>query len=180
MDREAHYLIPDNKKGIQVDLVHEEVYACIEDAEDLFVDAMKRLLIVNKWHQYAANVKVKLTDNHDKEVTRRAHSKDHVQFIIDNNAPVTFSIDAIEYDDYPDDNKESIAIRVSPIQDSGTAAIDPDFATNTLVIERDHAKLVASYHGRNNDEKKDTDEWQGLNENKIQEFITNIISFKDL
>jgi len=179
MDREEHYLIPENRKGIQVDLVYEAQYESVEDAEDLFVDAMKRLLIVNKWHQYAENVSVKLMDNHNKEVIRRAHSGDRLQVIIERNDPALFSIDAIEYDDYPDENKESIAIRVSPIDETGAGTIEPDFATSTLVIEREKEKLIASYHGRNNDidTKESPDEWQGLNEKKIQEFITNIISF---
>lgn len=92
-----------------------------------------------------------LTDNNGKHVHRPAHKGDYikVQSLINNEVVDWAYIEAIEYDDYPNVDVETIAIRLHP----GMNPLDKNddkTATHIYVIERHNKTLHITYHSRNN------------------------------
>ena len=140
-----HYLVPTHSDGVFKDLVHTISVADRDDADALFVAAKDRLWRVNGWGG-GGSVAFRLTDAHGNNVNRIAHKNDHIRITSGNTAESTdwVVVDAIEYDDYPDDDMETFAIRVHPAADS------PEHVpSGTFVIERCGCRLSAAYHGRN-------------------------------
>jgi hypothetical protein len=153
---------PKQVEGIKKDLEETTSFETIEDAEDMFVVAKKRLLHVNDWHSISESLKSRfqLTDHHGAPVSRSVHHGDLISIEIP--APATDTgegkdwvvVEALEYDDYPDENREVIAMRLRPVPDPRTkdesvAHFFSDKSTSTFVIERDQKKITARYHGRN-------------------------------
>ncbi len=135
-----HYLVPDQFQGFEKNIEHSMLLKTAEDAEDSFVSAKERLLDVNNWNRYTGPVSsFQLTDLQGKLLHRRAHKGDCIKTA---GLPMMHSIliEAIEYDDYPDESRETFAVRLQPGSNGATA---------TIVIERAHKKLAASYHCRN-------------------------------
>ncbi|MBA3828909.1 MAG: hypothetical protein H0X33_08230 [Taibaiella sp.] len=166
-----HYLVPAQEKGLQKDLHHTVKAEDIEDAEDLFIDAKERLLDVNNWQRSGTvlNASFILTDINGKDLHRAARKGDYIRIEIQTagtntiNGPDWLHIEAIEYDDYPDENTESFAVRVRPStnpqnNDDATAHFFNDIATSTFVIERIGSHVVSSYHGRNESSDTTADE----------------------
>ena len=157
--QENHYLVPVQLKGEEKNLEYTITATDIDDAEDLFVDAKEKLWNVNKWGHtgVVALVKFSLTDSKGHLLNRKARKGDHIR--IGNKSGDTvldehdwFTVDALEYDDYPDDNKETFALHLRPVNSPlipSDVALATDSATCTLVVERDHKLLKAIYHGRN-------------------------------
>lgn len=160
---ETHYLVAEQLEGLEKDITQSILTDTIEDAEDFFVDAKERLLDVNNWKRYggAGMPEFSLCDHHGNPIKRRAHKSDYIKVSpfgnVDFNerTPVWVVIEAIEYDDYPDLNSESFAIRLRqsmpPVYNSNRS-LDMhahQTATSTLVIERTGKKLAATYHSRN-------------------------------
>lgn len=159
---EQHYLVPQQYTGPAKDFEHQVLAESAEDAADWFVDAKDRMLDVNKWKDYATafSAAFRLTDAHGKEVNRRAHKGDHIKIDIPGPGPAAGGgydwvlVEAIEYDDYPDDDRETFAMRVHPVADPANSNGDvahffSEQASSTFVIERIGTQLRASYHGRN-------------------------------
>ena len=109
----------------------------IEDAEDLFIEAKDALFDINNWAQAAGlkGINFTLTDAHKKEVHRTAHTGDHISIEKDK---VTYwlHVDIVEYDDYPDENKESFMICIKPLGSQNDNII-------CLSIERINTRLFA-------------------------------------
>jgi len=162
MEDDTHKLVPEQKGGVQKNIRHDVVLDSIDDAEELFVIAKDRLLNVSQWQQTAASASAEfqLTDKYGNELGRPAHSNDLIRIKIP--APGTDTgdgydwvhIEAITYDDYPDQEYETFAMRVRPTTNpktSGdeTAHFFSDAATSTFVIERRARHVIALYHGRN-------------------------------
>ncbi len=161
--QEKHYLVPLQHAGSEKDLSHSIYAHHIEDAEDWFVDAKERMLDINNWRKFSgiADATFKLTDHHGHAVNRRARKGDHIRIDIPESGYdmdggfFWAAIEAIEYDDYPDIDMETFAVRVrscsSPLhrKDEGEPHND---ATGTFVIERVGKILTSMYHGRNEEE----------------------------
>ena len=152
---ENHYLIPEQLQGNEKNIAYSIYTDAVEDAEDWFVDAKERLMDINNWRKYGGSTGVdfKLTDSHGKVLNRKAHNADHIRITVVQQAAVFdwVVIEALEYDDYPDIDMETFAMRVRPgnhplIKQDDHGMND---ATSTIVIERKGKKLAASYHGRN-------------------------------
>ncbi len=136
---QSHYLVPDQSQGFEKNIEHSALLDTTDDAEDSFVGAKERLLDVNNWNSYiGGGISLQLTDIHDKVLHRKAHKGDRIK-IATVPALHLVLVEAIEYDDYPDEGRETFAVRLK--QDDG--------ATATIVIERTHKSLAASFHGRN-------------------------------
>jgi hypothetical protein len=161
-DSEKASVPPEQVEGIKKDLEESVSFDTQEDAEDMFVLAKKRLLHVNDWHIISESIKSRfqLVDDHGHPINRSAHQADLIAIGIP--APDTETgegkdwviVEAIEYDDYPDENRELIAMRVRPVpnphtKDDSVAHFFSDSSTSTFVIERDHRTLTARYYGRN-------------------------------
>jgi hypothetical protein len=168
MANDEHKLVPNHTGGIQKNLKHDLVLDSLDDAEELFVIAKDRLLNVNRWQQTASSVSAEfqLTDKYGQEMSRPAHSNDLIRIKI--AAPGSASgdgydwvlVEAIEYDDYPDEEYETFAMRVRPTPNPADnseeiAHFFTDAATSTFVIERRGRHVIAHYFGRN--EKANTE-----------------------
>ena len=160
---QMHYLIPEQLYGLEKNLEHHIAAESTEDAEDWFVESKDRLLDVRHWQKFSPvfGAVFHLRDSHGKEVSRHAHKGDHILIDITDAAGKAKEnydwvvIDAMEYDDFPDESRESFAIRLAPtVMPSATSGpVASDFfnrkSTSTLVIERTGKDLYAYYHGRN-------------------------------
>lgn len=153
---------PEQNEGIKKDLEEQVSFEEIEDAEEMFVIAKERLLLVNEWDKVSEfiNTKFQIVDSHGHAVHRHVHTGDYITIDIPGPGSVTgegkdwVKVEAIEYDDYPDENKEQFAMRVRPVpnptvSDDSVAHFFTDDATSTFIIERDHNMVITSYHGRN-------------------------------
>jgi hypothetical protein len=178
--QETHYLVPQNNEGTATDIVYSVLCDMVEEAEDLFVDAKDRLLDVGNWAKYAymGAVQFGLADSHQHVVNRHARRGDHI-LITDAKAAIGgldwFTIHALEYDDYPDTNLETFAIRLSP----STQLAAGDVAdTAIIVIERKGTALSATFHGRNNI-TAEQQSWQGLTEPQWAALMKGLIEYYD-
>lgn len=165
-----HYLVPEQQEGAEKNLQTHITGLTVEDAEDMFVVAKERMLDINNWKKenpfFNAFI---LADAYGKEVHRPAHTGDYIH--IKNGTEAWVHIDAIEYDDYPDINTETIAIRIHPCP-APQIHVDEDpyqinsAVSSTIVVERLDRRLTAFYHGRNETiggiAQQTDDAWQQL------------------
>jgi len=195
---QTHYLVPQQNAGSEKDITHSAEGRSVEDAEDWFVDGKERLLDVNNWERYAQGLPVAfhLADGHGKPLNRRARRGDHIRIDASggNMEEGSFdwaTIEAMEYDDYPDDSIETFAIRLRPAahpQYSDTAALlQGSDASGTFVIARRGKKIFATYHGRNElalipagpHGADDTDEvpacWLGLSDDQWTDLMKGLL-----
>jgi hypothetical protein len=167
-NQDSAFIPPKQEEGVSKDFEETIALPDLEDAEDFFLVAKDRLLHINQWHEISTTIRstFRIVDKHGHPLHRRAHSGDYV--MIDIPAPDSSTgmgadwvmVEKIEYDDYPDDNKELIAMRLRPVSnplnaDHAVAHFFTDNASSSFIIERDHTKISAKYHGRN--EKPNTD-----------------------
>jgi len=173
---EQHYLVPHHATGAQTDVAYGITTEFVEDAEDLFVDVKDRLLEVNKWAAFAglSTVSFTLADAAGHTLHRRLHRHDHI--IISTPGEGTadrFTVDALEYDDYPDDNYETFAIRMH------ISGHDPEVSkSSTIVIARYGKELSATYHGRNKTDGGD-DLWHGLEKTEWEMLVKGLVESVD-
>ena len=146
---EDHYLVARQVQGYEKNAGYSIAAKSIEDAEDYFVGAKEKLLDISNWGKYIIPpvVVFHLTDSHGKVYQRKAHKGDHLKIEIAGGDIISVLVQAIEYDDYPDDDRETFAMRLSPISENENGPANN--ATTTVVIERSRQQLTASYHGRN-------------------------------
>lgn len=180
---QPHYLIPAHARGKETDIACGFTAESIDDASDLFVDAKDRLLAVTDWSDYGSleSVHFRLADSHGNTVRRHARRGDHilVSSAGDGDQPATsfdrYTIEALEYDDYPDENRETFAIRLRPTVSEGADAPND---TATIVIGRTGLVLSAVYHGRN---RADTDDdlWHGLEEEQWGMLMKGLLDYYD-
>lgn len=178
MADETHRIVPEKTQGIQKNLKHDVVLDTVEDAEELFVLAKDRMLNVNHWRDIAESISAEfqLTDKNGSELKQFAHTHNYIRIKIP--APGTHEgdgydwvlIEEIVYDDYPDMDYETFAMRVRPSDNPAnltdeTAHFFAHTSTSTFVIERRGRHVTAHYHGRN--EKANT-------ENGLPDNIRNI------
>ncbi|HRO43397.1 MAG TPA: hypothetical protein PL009_11230 [Flavipsychrobacter sp.] len=153
---------PDQTEGISKNFEETIEMDTLEEAQDMFVTAKDRLLNVNQWHEVSETIKsqFQIVDHQAHSINRKAHKGDFIKINIP--APGTdtgegadwVKVDAIEYDDYPDENREVIAMRLRPASnpsnaDESVAHFFTDHATSSFVIERHQKKIIARYFGRN-------------------------------
>ena len=193
--QEIHYLVPDQIKGEEKNLEVAKSASDIEEAEDWFVDAKERLWNVNHWKQAGQSTyfHFSLADNYGHLLNRKPRKGDHIRIGKNDSGLVKgeehdwFIVEALEYDDYPDENRESFAIHLSPVKSLLISGLNTtpeavDLFTITLVIERDHRILKALYHGRNEfghlekaaEEakiEKDNSSWPGLKDDDWQRLL---------
>lgn len=176
---QPHYLVPHHTGGAETDIVYTTMTDMVEEAEDLFVDAKNHLLNVARWSEYAGlhHVRFALADSHRQIVKHKARRADHI--LIDTGEQGkpheehdAYTIDALEYDDYPDDNLETFAIRMHP---SDAATDSNEEGTATIVIERNGLKVSAIYHGRNNATTNEL--WHGLNRAHWEALMRGLIEY---
>lgn len=163
-----HYLVPENSAGEQADIQHAINIGSVEDAEDLFIDAKNRLLEVGEWHTNGnlSEIHFSLVDRHGHLVNRWARRGDHIRIAdtIESGPPhdehELFVVEALEYDDYPDESRETFAIRLAPA-DLVTGDAHPSRQDcSVILVERNGDQLSAIYHARNHE--LEGEDWHGL------------------
>ena len=190
-----HYLVPQHDSGHSVNLEHEVIAADVEEAEDWFVTAKDRLLDVNHWRVTGSLLTqdLHLTDSHGRVMNRHARKGDHIRINIPGPGPREVDaydwvvIAAIEYDDYPDESRETFALKIcaAGMPGEGGAGSAP---SGTLVIERNSKMLRARYHGRNvveysfvpgpaspADDSGQFSAWLGISDAQWQSLLTGMI-----
>lgn len=181
--RPQHYLVPQHDDGTSTDLEHTIAAGNLEDAEDLFVDAKDAMLDVNTWaKRLAPAVLVHLADAHGKPVNRSARRGDHL--CLDSGSPdhdyEWVLIESLEYDDYPDDLKETFAIRLHAVAAPGhiSPATFSEEASGTLVVERLGRNIHALYHWRDcgEDHQVRTGLWHSISNDQWLTIITGFIA----
>lgn len=177
--QQLHYLVPHHVGGQETDIIYTATSNIIEDAEDLFVDAKNRLMDVARWAAYASltNVRFALADSHRHIVKRKARRADHI--LVNTSTPGTpleehdaYIIDALEYDDYPDNNYETFAIRMHA---SDATEDNNEEGSATIVIERNGLKVSAIYHGRNKVAANEL--WNGISQADWQALVRGLIEY---
>ncbi len=167
-----HYLVPEHFQGAEKNIEHTIITGTTEDAEDGFVDAKERLLDVNNWSMYTGpDIHFELADAHDKLLNRKAHKGDFIKMEAPDVAPAVVGVEAIEYDDYPDEGRETFAIRLKPGINNPETNVDQHNATATIVIDRRHKKLTASYHGRN-----EAGAWFSLSDELLSDLVKGFVA----
>jgi len=184
--------VPEQTEGVSKEFEETIELETLEDAEDMFVVAKDRLLQVSRWHEISKSIKSQfhIVDRHGHELHRPAHTGDYI--VINIPAPGSnagegrdwVAVDAITYDDYPDENKEQIAMRLRPVSnpmnnDGSVAHFFTDNSTSTFIIGRDHKKLTASYYGRNEKPNTDTEKLMDTVRN-VAVAIGAMLGFSDI
>jgi hypothetical protein len=190
---ETHYLVPRHIGGTEKDITFSISAEDIEDADDWFVDAKDRLLDVNNWQEYIRNkdVRFRLADDRGRNVDRPARRGDHIKIFFSDGANFSgdfdwATIEAMEYDDYPDNSAETFAIRVHPsidpqVNSGETPILLPDGASGTFVVARVGKELSVTYHGRNEQahiSREQPDEkacWMGLTTGQWNDLVKGML-----
>ncbi|XZF15412.1 hypothetical protein ACTHGU_04680 [Chitinophagaceae bacterium MMS25-I14] len=105
-------------------LPHSFAAATEDDAADFFVLAKDSLLLAGKWTGLFAeqtNIQILLTDAHQHHVHRQARTGDTI-LINQGAAQLELCITSIVYDDYPDEDRESISVHTM-LMHTGASAI---------------------------------------------------------
>ena len=144
-----HYLVPAQQQGAERNIEEQVTAPTAEDAEDWFIDAKENLLMVNNWLPNATGHPVFTLQNYAGTPGRHARKGDKIIIHIRDasvpnpvDAGEAITICAIQYDDYPDESRETFALKIS-YSHTGSEA------TGTFVIERNGKMLLAKYHSRN-------------------------------
>ncbi len=173
-------LIPDNKKGKPTNIEHSITLDTIEDAQDAFKRAYKRMLNINIWHKLSgfASARFLLRDQQGNEVNRLVQTGDYIQIDIPGPGPAAgggydwVQVEVIEDKTNAEAEEESYGMRVRSCknpnkQGDDTAHFFTSEATSTFIIYRKHYTVFSSYHGRN--------EVPNAHTEKLQDNIRNTV-----
>jgi hypothetical protein len=155
---ENHPVVPPKSDGPSKDFSETRSFSTVEEAEDFFVKAKERLLRPDEWHKLAgalsANFVVCNAQGYSQN--RDVRTSDLLKIHVPGPAGLVadwVAVEALTYDDFPDEQREVVAMRVRPasspdtVGDKTTHFFD-DAATSSFIIERKQNLVVASYHGR--------------------------------
>ena len=161
--------IPEQEHGAAKDIKKQIVMETLDDAEDMFLLAKERLLSVNDWKKMidGNSAHFQLSDTHGEPLHRHAHLGDYIKIDLPGPGSIAgknkdwVKIEAIAYDDYPDENGESILLQLRPVaapntDNEHTAHFLKDEATSTIQIKRWGKIVAAYYYGRNEIPNTDT------------------------
>lgn len=155
--------LPEQQRSIGKELSHTVRSATLDDAEEDFLDAKDRLLHVSDWHTLTepSLARFTLCDVHGHAVHRSARIGDFIRISIpgpghagENDGDDWVRIEALAYDDFPDEDRERVALQVRPAASPLAPAVIPQHffsaeATSTFSVERKGAELISGYWGRN-------------------------------
>lgn len=141
--------MPDTGEFANVLFEYSIIMDSIDDAEDLFVLAEKRLLDVNHWHQTAPGINglFTLADKNGAAINRKAHKHDRIRVSTSDNT-VQLSVQSIVYDDYPDTSEECFSMELQPVL-KGSSQYPFETGPFTIAIERHSAGVAAVIKGQN-------------------------------
>lgn len=173
-------IIPDNKKGKQVDLEAETTLINDVKASETYVEARKRLLQPALWKGITGKLAAEFRA--DKKNKGDAYISEGDYIKIDIPAPGLSAGDGHDWvqvlkieEDFDSDSDESIALTLKVAEnpnhpEKGVAHFFEKGATSSFVIKRLGTKVHTSYHGRN--EVPNTDN-PGLGD-KVRNFVVAV------
>jgi hypothetical protein len=108
-----------------------------EDAEDLFIDAKSRFLDINHWQQYFSEnaPAFHLADHHGNAVKHLARKGDFFS-VSDGVHTEWLKVSALVYDDFPDQNMESLLLNAHITASPAEIAANRNDNLHTLFIFR--------------------------------------------
>jgi hypothetical protein len=153
---DAENVIPKHDKGIQTNTRSSIEFSSEDEAKDFFKIVRKRLLAINKWHEYAgsATADFQLTDEMGNSVDRVPEKGDHLKINIPGPGTIAgegndwVKIEAVEEDE------NHIGIRVRPATNPTNEKKDiahffDEEATSSFIVKREDKKVTAAVYGRN-------------------------------
>ncbi|MVN21590.1 hypothetical protein [Mucilaginibacter arboris] len=154
--------IPEQQKGNQVDVIHEETLKSREEAEKLFETVKKRLLNISHWGEIASGFSsgFQLTNSNGLEVDRPAQEGDCFKIHIPAPGPDSgngddwVKIEAIQDETDQAADVQVVSIRVRPSSNpqnpnQNVAHFFHEDATSTFIVKRKGNTVSAEVHSRN-------------------------------
>lgn len=156
--------LPEQERSVSKELSHMVACPSQDEAEEDFLDAKDRLLNVSDWHKLTSPSLARFTlcDTRGNAVRRAAHIGDFIRIAIpgpghagnEEDGDDWVRIEALAYDDFPDEDRERVALQVRPAASPLAPDVIPQHffsaeATSTFSVERCGKELVAGYWGRN-------------------------------
>lgn len=161
-------MIPEQRVGNQLDTFNSVTASSEEEARQLFLLAVNRLLDVNVWNKISGKLSstFRLTDEKGSEIDGPARPGNHFKIDIPGPGPASgegndwVKVEALDDKRNPSGKNESVTLRVRPTADpenteKDTAHFFDEAATSSFRVERDGNTVTASVHGRN--EQPNTD-----------------------
>jgi hypothetical protein len=154
--------IPQQHKGDQSNVGDHVDASTPRQAHSNFVDASRRLLNINSWHEIAGpgSATFQLVDKNGAKIDRLAKPGDYIRIDIPGPGTTTGDgydwvlIESIDDKPSPGTDHESLVINVRPASnpqndDDDVAHFFDPSATSTFMVERHGLRVTASVHGRN-------------------------------
>jgi hypothetical protein len=154
--------VPQQETGSSMDTEYAADANSVEHARQLYENAKRRLLNVNRWHQIAgkATAVFKLTDANGNEVERDAQQHDYFMIDIPGPGPVSgdgydwVQVEGIVEHSEPGANTECVVMNVRPApspknDDPDIAHFFSEDATSNFIVRRENNKVIAGVYGRN-------------------------------
>ncbi|MGZ3913025.1 MAG: hypothetical protein ACXVBT_03380 [Flavisolibacter sp.] len=160
--KEKNYtgLIPLHKEGEEINVEKDIAGENMEDAQNKFATARKRLLNVNEWHRLAGPISAQfqLVDETGKNVSREVMEGDY--FRIDIPGPGSKAGDGYDWvrveelKEITRSDVQSIGFRVRPCanplhKDAQVAHFYANTSTSTFVLTRENLSILAGVYDRN-------------------------------
>ena len=163
MDSEdSRKIVPAQEVGSATNAEYTYTAASTDEAIVDFQDACERLLNVNNWHEYAGKgtASFQVTDQNGVDTEAAIRQGYYFKIDIPGPGPVTgegfdwVRVEAIDSSSNPEEDWESIAVRVRPAsnpnnQKSDVAHFFSDEATSNFVLRRNGTTITAGVYGRN-------------------------------
>lgn len=164
---EHHYITPAAQETANNILRHDINATTVEDAEDFFIYAKNSLLSVNSWKQYSSSISAsfELINNSGYVLHRQAHMGDNIRISAPGNIVYRLHIDTIVYDDYPDEDTESITMYLSRPEDNANGS------QCAIAVERTGTHIYALCTG--------VEEMAPLPEEQLNTLVTGFIDFEE-
>ncbi len=154
----SHPVVPAKDDTPAKDFSEKCSYPTVDEAEDAFVAAKERLLHPDRWHRLAGamSAEFELCNGRGEPQGRAVRAGDLLRIQVPGPSGMAddwVRVEALTYDDYPDDQREELALRVRPTTAPGsssdaTAHFFNEESTSSFVIARSGNILTAAYHGR--------------------------------
>lgn len=160
--------VPNQEQGSEMNAVEKAAFDSLEEANDFFQIAKKRLMDVNSWSEISdlPSSTFILCGPDGQQVDRQVKVGDY--FKIDIPGPGTSSGDGFDWvkvelvDEESKNGAEVLSIRVRPTDnpvssEDAVAHFFKDAATSTFQVKKIGTEVYAEVHGRNETPNTDTD-----------------------
>jgi len=154
-------VVPEQEKSLSKEHAHSVTFDTVADAEEAFLDAKDRLLKPGVWQHIAGDgtAEFAVCNATGSPVSHTPRVGDLLRISIPGpghtgNPYDWVRVEAVVYDDFPDEDRERMTLQVRPTAAPGGDGDKPQHffsedATSTFAIERAGRRVMAGYWGRN-------------------------------